>query len=91
MLAISLVLNGYLQLGWLLLLAAIISPWLTIEEARRVAKCGAKLLYSEIAAGRLREARLGSRRAIRVHKDWISAWLENCAEPQEDHFRKVSR
>jgi excisionase family DNA binding protein len=59
------------------------SPWLTIEEARRIAKCGPKLLYREIKAGRLRAARLGGRRDIRVHVDWISDWLERSAQPIE--------
>ena len=32
------------------------SPWLKIAEAKQIAKCGARLLYREIAAGRLRSA-----------------------------------
>jgi len=51
------------------------TPWLTVEDARREVKCGAKLLYREIRAGRLRAARLGGRRDIRIHKDWIRDWL----------------
>lgn len=60
-----------------------VSPWLTIEEARKVAKVGARLLYREIKAGRLRAARIGGRREIRVHVDWISEWLRASAEPVE--------
>lgn len=57
------------------------SPWLTIEESRSVAKCGAKLLYREIKAGRLRAARLGGRAGtIRIHRDWLTAWLEASAQ-----------
>jgi excisionase family DNA binding protein len=59
------------------------SPWLTVDEARRVAKCGKKLLYGEIAAGRLRAARLGARRDIRIHETWINDWLERLAKPTE--------
>jgi len=60
------------------------SPWLTVEEARRVAKCGAKLIYREIKAGRLRAARLGGRSgSIRIHESWISQWLEASATPVE--------
>jgi hypothetical protein len=60
------------------------SPWLTVEESRHVAKCGAKLLYREIKAGRLRAARLGARSgAIRIHRQWITEWLELSATPIE--------
>lgn len=59
------------------------SPWLTIDEARAVAKCGARLLYREIRAGRLRAARVGGRRDIRIHRDWISEWLLASATPIE--------
>ena len=61
-----------------------VSPWLTIDEARRDVKCGAKLLYREIRAGRLRAARLGGRSgAIRIHKSWVADWLERSAQPIE--------
>jgi len=60
------------------------SPWLTVEEARRLAKCGDKLLYREIKAGRLRAARLGGRSGgIRIHRDWVTQWLERGATPLE--------
>lgn len=60
------------------------SPWLTVEESRRMAKCGSKLIYREIKAGRLRAARLGGRSgAIRIHRSWISEWLERSATPIE--------
>jgi excisionase family DNA binding protein len=60
------------------------SPWLTVEESRHLAKCGAKLIYREIKAGRLRAARLGGRSgAIRIHRTWITEWLEFSAAPIE--------
>jgi excisionase family DNA binding protein len=59
------------------------SPWLTVKEACAVAKVGVKLLYREVAAGRLRAARIGSRRDIRIHRDWIDSWLEASAKPVE--------
>ncbi len=59
------------------------SPWLTIKEARLIAKCGVKLLYREIAAGRLRAARIGNRRDLRVHRDWLDQWLVRSSEPIE--------
>jgi excisionase family DNA binding protein len=59
------------------------SPWLTVREATHIAKCGPKTLRREIAAGRLRAARIGGRRDIRIHRDWIDEWLLRCAEPIE--------
>ena len=57
------------------------SPWLKIAEARQVAKVGARLLYREIKAGRLRAARIGARRDLRIHVDWINEWLEAASTP----------
>jgi excisionase family DNA binding protein len=57
------------------------SPWLTVKEAATTAKCGAKLIYREIKAGRLRAARIGNRRDLRIHRDWIDDWLERSATP----------
>jgi excisionase family DNA binding protein len=59
------------------------SPWLTIKESCPRAKCSPKLLYREIKAGRLRAARIGNRRDLRIHRDWIDQWLEASAEPIE--------
>jgi hypothetical protein len=59
------------------------SPWLTVREIGIEAKCGPRLVYSEIRAGRLRAARIGGRRAIRSHRDWVTEWLTACAEPNE--------
>jgi excisionase family DNA binding protein len=60
------------------------SPWLVIEEARKIAKVGPKLLYREIKSGRLRAARLGGRSgAIRIHRTWLDEWLERASEPIE--------
>lgn len=59
------------------------SPWLTIKESCPVAKCGPRLLYREIKAGRLRAARIGSRRDIRIHREWIDQWLISTTVPIE--------
>jgi excisionase family DNA binding protein len=68
------------------------SPWLTLAEACQVAQCGPKLLRREIKAGRLRAARIGGRRDIRVHRDWIDAWLQASAQPIEIRpLREVRR
>jgi len=60
------------------------SAWLTVEEARHEVKVGVKLLYRAIQRGDLRAARLGGRSgAIRIHRTWITEWLERSAQPIE--------
>ena len=57
--------------------------WLTVEQARRIVQCGAKLLYREIRAGRLRAATIGGRTDLRIHRLWIDEYLTRCAAPIE--------
>jgi len=52
------------------------SPWMTIREAARYARCGPKTLYREVRQGRLRAARIGGRREIRLRAEWLDSWLE---------------
>ena len=61
----------------------IATDWLTVDQARQVAQCGAKLIYREIKASRLRAARIGNRRDLRSRRDWVDAWLEASATPVE--------
>jgi len=56
------------------------SPWLTVAEAAAHARCGRKVLYREVRAGRLRAARIGGRRELRLRPEWIDEWLgRTCA------------
>lgn len=57
------------------------SPWLTVEEAADRARCGVKTIYREVRSGRLRAARLGGRRELRVLPEWIDDWLLRQATP----------
>lgn len=57
------------------------SPWLTTEEARLYLRVGAKVIYREAAAKRLRGARVGGRRDLRFRREWLDEWLERTAEP----------
>jgi hypothetical protein len=42
-------------------------------------RCGKKLIYREIAAGRLRAARVGGRRDLRLLAEWCDEWLISAA------------
>ena len=57
--------------------AATTAPaWLKVHDAAVRARCGDKIIYREVAAGRLRGVRVGGRRSLRFRADWIDAWLE---------------
>ena len=51
------------------------SPWITVDEAASRARCGTKLIYREVRAGRLRAVRVGGRRELRLRPEWIDTWL----------------
>ena len=51
------------------------TPWITVNEAAKRARCGVKLIYREVRAGRLKAVRVGGRRELRLRADWIDAWL----------------
>ena len=63
--------------------AANASPWLTVSEAADRARCGVKLIYREVRARRLRAARVGGRRELRLRTEWIDTWLDAYTMPQE--------
>ena len=56
--------------------SALPPTWLTVHEAAIRARCGDKLIYREVAAGRLRGVKVGGRRSLRFRAEWIDAWLE---------------
>jgi excisionase family DNA binding protein len=58
------------------------SPWITVGEAATRARCGVKLIYREVRAGRLQAVRVGGRRELRLRAEWIDTWLLN--RPQHD-------
>ena len=51
------------------------SPWITVGEAAQRARCGTKLIYREVRAGRLRASRVGGRRELRLLTEWVDEWL----------------
>jgi excisionase family DNA binding protein len=56
-----------------------LSPWLTVAEAAQRARCGVKTVYREVQVGRLRAARIGGRRELRLRPEWVDAWLEQAS------------
>jgi excisionase family DNA binding protein len=55
--------------------ASSVSPWLTVKEAAVRARCGVKLMYREVEAKRLKAARVGGRRELRILPEWVDQWL----------------
>ena len=51
------------------------SPWITVSQAARRARCGIKLIYREVNAGRLQASRVGGRRELRLLGEWVDEWL----------------
>jgi excisionase family DNA binding protein len=70
---------------------AIASPWLTVIEAAERARCGPRVIYREVQAGRLRAARLGGRRELRLLPEWVDAWLLASVTPVEVGPARISR
>jgi excisionase family DNA binding protein len=50
--------------------------WLTVKEAADYARVGPRTIYREVNAGRLRAARVGGRREVRLLQSWVCEWLE---------------
>jgi excisionase family DNA binding protein len=59
------------------------SPWLTVRESAGRGRCSPKTIYAEVKAGRLRAARIGGRRNLRLLPEWVDEWLERSATPIE--------
>ena len=55
------------------------SPWLTAPEAAAYLRIGLKTFFHECRARRIRHARVGGRRAIRVKREWLDEFLERNA------------
>jgi excisionase family DNA binding protein len=60
-----------------------VPAWLTIEEGAARARVHVATLRREIRAGRLRHARVGGRKCIRLRPEWVDAWLGESTTPVE--------
>lgn len=57
--------------------------WITLDEGAQIAQVSTATLRREINRGRLRHARVGGRRAIRLRPEWLDLWLEQTTTPIE--------
>ena len=60
-----------------------IAIWLTVGQAAARAQVGRRIIYSEVQAGRLKAARVGGRRELRLRPAWIDRWLDESANALE--------
>jgi excisionase family DNA binding protein len=58
-----------------------LSPWVDVRQAAQHANCGRKGIYTAVASGKLRAARLGGRRELRFLAEWIDEWLVATSTP----------
>ena len=58
-------------------------PWLTVRQSCDYTQLHDDTLRREIRLGRLRHARVGGRKSIRIRRSWLDAWLESSSTPVE--------
>ena len=59
------------------------TPWRTVKEAAARAKTCDRVIYREVKEGRLKAARIGGRRELRLLDRWVDEWLEASTTPHE--------
>ena len=55
------------------------SPWLDVGQGAMYARVSKKLLYRAVSSGRLKAARVGGRRLVRLRREWLDAFIEGHA------------
>lgn len=55
------------------------SPWLDAGQGARYARVSRKLLYRAVRSGRLKAARVGGKRQVRLRREWLDAFIEGHA------------
>jgi len=58
-------------------------PWLTSKQAGEEVHVHEATIRRECKAGRLRHAKVGGRKNIRIRRSWLAAWLEASSTPVE--------
>src|SRR5688500_17731225 len=54
--------------------------WCTAAEAASIARVSTRRVHAAVHAGQLRAAVVDARGTVRVHRNWIAAWLERLAD-----------
>jgi hypothetical protein len=54
-------------------------PWLTLSDVTTRVRCGRKIIYRAVAAGKLRAAVINARGDLRFRPEWVDAWLDGLA------------
>lgn len=65
------------------------SPWWTTKETASYLRLSVDFVRDEINAGRLKAARIGSKRQILTCQAWCDAWVESRAEIHPFKPRRV--
>jgi len=58
--------------------------WLKVDEAAALARVSSWSLYKAIGRGEIRRCRVGGRRAIRLRREDVEAWLMRHARGPAD-------
>jgi excisionase family DNA binding protein len=58
--------------------------WLNVAEAAEYAGVSRDTIYTACERREIHHARIGGRRAIRLKREWIDAWLERHARAAEE-------
>lgn len=58
-------------------------PWFTVRQSCDYTQLHDDTLRREIRLGRLRHARVGGRKSIRIRRSWLDTWLEASSTPVE--------
>lgn len=56
------------------------SPFHTVRGAAKVVLSGPRTIYEAITKGELRAISINDRGDLRIHDDWLTAWIERRAD-----------
>jgi excisionase family DNA binding protein len=56
--------------------------WLTMSDVTARVRCGRKIIYRAVAAGKLRAAVINARGDLRFRHEWVDAWLDGLAQAE---------
>ena len=69
--------------------AVVVADWFSVKEAAAAINVSRKLIAGAIRRGELKCARISIRNVRRIHRTWLTEWLERSSQPHE--LRPVRR